>query len=193
MNSGGERKRTSVGIELVADPQLLFLDEPTSGLDSDTAASLVDILHSLAEEGHTILATLHQPSSDMFRQFDDLVLLASGRIIYCGPANEAVDYFASLGHKCPPQMNPAEFLRTPWSALLKWRIRQLIDRLVTLLHNAQQATTNPESGHVSVAQLAAARSNSGLDPAWEVRMRCSKPPRYSLSCPPIRNHFQQST
>ena len=114
--AGGERKRTAVGIELVGNPRLLFLDEPTSGLDSDTAAVLVDILHALAlREGHTIVCTIHQPSSDMFAQFDDLILLASGRLVYSGPANAALAHFAALGHQCGPQVNPAEFLCT-----IKW-------------------------------------------------------------------------
>lgn len=61
--SGGERKRTSIGYELITNPSLLFLDEPTSGLDSHTALSITKLLRSEASRGMTILATIHQPSS----------------------------------------------------------------------------------------------------------------------------------
>lgn len=64
MISGGERKRTAIGVEMLADPSLLLLDEPTSGLDSFTALKIVKLMKTLARKrGLTILATIHQPSS----------------------------------------------------------------------------------------------------------------------------------
>lgn len=57
--SGGERKRTSIGVELITDPQLIFLDEPTTGLDSDTASSVMDTLWALAKSGRTVVCTIH--------------------------------------------------------------------------------------------------------------------------------------
>ena len=57
--SGGERKRTSIGVELISDPSLIFLDEPTTGLDSFTAASVVETLSSLAKSGRTVITTIH--------------------------------------------------------------------------------------------------------------------------------------
>lgn len=80
--SGGERKRTSIGVELITDPSLIFLDEPTTGLDSFTAQTVVEILRSLALAGRTIIATIHQPNSDTFAYFDKLMLLSHGEIIY---------------------------------------------------------------------------------------------------------------
>lgn len=71
-----QRKRLSVGIELLTRPQLLFLDEPTSGLDSVSASALVETMRMLAHKEHvTVVATLHQPSSSVFARFDDLVNL----------------------------------------------------------------------------------------------------------------------
>lgn len=65
--SGGERKRTAIGVELVTDPSLVVLDEPTSGLDSFMAVSLIRTLHKLSRiRGKTILATIHQPNSTAF-------------------------------------------------------------------------------------------------------------------------------
>jgi ABC-type multidrug transport system ATPase subunit len=64
--SGGERKRASIGVELITDPILIFLDEPTTGLDSFTAASVVDVLKELANNGRTIITTIHQPNSEIF-------------------------------------------------------------------------------------------------------------------------------
>ncbi|XP_074566526.1 ABC transporter G family member 14-like [Curcuma longa] len=110
--SGGERRRVSIGLELLVDPSLLLLDEPTSGLDSTAAARIVAALRRLADEkGRTVVTTIHQPSSRLFRMFDKLVLLAEGSAIYYGRASAAVDYFASVGFASPAEgVNPADLL-----------------------------------------------------------------------------------
>jgi ATP-binding cassette subfamily G (WHITE) protein 2 len=109
--SGGERKRLCVAIELLTRPKLLFLDEPTSGLDSVTALSLCTTLKQLATSGQcTVITTIHQPQNKIFQQFDDLILLKSGRIVYYGPAAEVMDFFAEAGFPCPPMTNPADHM-----------------------------------------------------------------------------------
>ena len=112
--SGGERKRCSIGVELITDPSLIFLDEPTTGLDSFTATSVCETLKELALSGRTVISTIHQPNSDIFENFDRLMLLAQGKIIYFNYANLAVDYFASLGpeYKCAELSNPADHFMT---------------------------------------------------------------------------------
>ncbi|KAL6645478.1 hypothetical protein ACP70R_017086 [Stipagrostis hirtigluma subsp. patula] len=108
--SGGERKRVCIGNEILINPSLLFLDEPTSGLDSTTALRIVQLLHDIAEDGKTVVTTIHQPSSRLFHKFDKLILLGKGCLLYFGKASEAMPYFQSIG--CTPliAMNPAEFL-----------------------------------------------------------------------------------
>ncbi|RCV46474.1 hypothetical protein SEVIR_9G539300v4 [Setaria viridis] len=108
--SGGERKRVCIGNEILINPSLLFLDEPTSGLDSTTALRIVQLLHDIAEDGKTVITTIHQPSSRLFHNFDKLILLGKGSLLYFGKASEAMPYFQSIG--CTPlfAMNPAEFL-----------------------------------------------------------------------------------
>jgi len=107
--SGGERKRTSIGVELITDPNLIFLDEPTTGLDSFTATSVMETLRDLAQAGRTVISTIHQPNSDIFEMFDRLMLLAQGKIIYFNEARLAVDYFASINFRCPELSNPADY------------------------------------------------------------------------------------
>ena len=80
--SGGERKRTSIGVELITNPSLMLLDEPTTGLDSATALNVINVIKNLAKGGRNVVSTIHQPSSDMFSQFDNLILLTRGSIIY---------------------------------------------------------------------------------------------------------------
>uniref|UniRef100_A0A0D9Z293 ABC transporter domain-containing protein n=1 Tax=Oryza glumipatula TaxID=40148 RepID=A0A0D9Z293_9ORYZ len=108
--SGGERKRVCIGNEIIINPSLLFLDEPTSGLDSTTALRIIQLLHDIAEDGKTVITTIHQPSSRLFHKFDKLILLGRGSLLYFGKASEAMPYFQSIG--CTPliAMNPAEFL-----------------------------------------------------------------------------------
>ena len=80
--SGGERKRTAIGVEMITNPRLLLLDEPTSGLDSFTALQIVKLMHDLAKKGQTIISTIHQPSSEAFLEFDRLLLLSKGYCVY---------------------------------------------------------------------------------------------------------------
>ncbi|KAH7545421.1 hypothetical protein FEM48_Zijuj01G0092100 [Ziziphus jujuba var. spinosa] len=108
--SGGERKRTSIGYEILVDPSLLLLDEPTSGLDSTSANRLLMVLQGLAKAGRTIITTIHQPSSRMFHMFDKLLLISEGYPVYYGKARESMDYFSSLRFIPEIPMNPAEFL-----------------------------------------------------------------------------------
>lgn len=107
--SGGERKRTSIGVELITDPSLIFLDEPTTGLDSFTSEILVNILKELSQSGRTVITTIHQPNSDIFQNFDQLLLMAKGKIIYHNKSSLAVKYFAKIGYECPPRTNPADY------------------------------------------------------------------------------------
>ena len=65
--SGGEKKRTAIGVELITDPSVILLDEPTSGLDSFNALKIVKILNKQAQLGKVVIATIHQPNSDTFK------------------------------------------------------------------------------------------------------------------------------
>ena len=107
--SGGERKRTSVGVELVTDPSLVFLDEPTSGLDSYSAHQCISLLKKLAASGRcTVLCTIHQPSSEVFLQFDNTIVLKSGRVVYGGALRAMTDHFSAGGYPVPELTNIAD-------------------------------------------------------------------------------------
>ena len=81
--SGGERKRTAIGVELITDPRVILLDEPTSGLDSFTAVKIVKVLQNLARNRNkTIVSTIHQPSSQAFSYCDRLILLSDGHVVF---------------------------------------------------------------------------------------------------------------
>ncbi|NWI02295.1 ABCG2 protein, partial [Tichodroma muraria] len=107
--SGGERKRTNIGMELITDPAILFLDEPTTGLDASTANAVLLLLKRMSKQGKTIIFSIHQPRYSIFRLFDSLTLLAAGRVLYHGPAQHAIEYFQSIGYQCEPYNNPADF------------------------------------------------------------------------------------
>ncbi|KAL2925197.1 ABC transporter G family member 11 [Bienertia sinuspersici] len=92
--SGGERRRLSICIEILTHPKLLFLDEPTSGLDSAASFYVMSrILDNERRNGRTIIASIHQPSSQVFRLFDNLCLLSAGKIVYFGPVTETNEVF----------------------------------------------------------------------------------------------------
>ncbi|KFQ75859.1 ATP-binding cassette sub-family G member 2, partial [Phaethon lepturus] len=107
--SGGERKRTNIGMELITEPPVLFLDEPTTGLDASTANAVLILLKKLSRRGRTIIFSIHQPRYSIFKLFDSLTLLALGKVLYHGPAKQALEYFSSIGYECEPFNNPADF------------------------------------------------------------------------------------
>ncbi|KZT65216.1 hypothetical protein DAEQUDRAFT_716908 [Daedalea quercina L-15889] len=110
------RKRTTIGVELVAKPSLIFLDEPTSGLDSQSAWAIVCFLRSLADAGQSIVCTIHQPSAELFEVFDRLLLLRKGgQTVYFGDlgpnSSTLINYFESHGGRtCGQTENPAEYI-----------------------------------------------------------------------------------
>ncbi|CAI9088558.1 OLC1v1022909C2 [Oldenlandia corymbosa var. corymbosa] len=108
--SGGERKRVSIGQEMLINPSLLLLDEPTSGLDSTTAQKIVSTLWEFAIGGRTVVMTIHQPSSRIFHMFHKVLLLSEGNPIYFGKGADAMDYFSAVGYVPTFPMNPADFL-----------------------------------------------------------------------------------
>eukprot|EP01097_Dermamoeba_algensis_P001106 TRINITY_DN1413_c1_g1_i7.p1 TRINITY_DN1413_c1_g1~~TRINITY_DN1413_c1_g1_i7.p1 ORF type:complete len:641 (-),score=152.46 TRINITY_DN1413_c1_g1_i7:489-2411(-) len=114
--SGGEKRRLSIAAELLSEPNLLFLDEPTSGLDSSASFHVMKMLRRVADETKkAVIFSIHQPSSDVFKLFDRLLLLGKGKsgtaeLVYFGHSETAMDYFHSLGYQCPPNTNPSDFL-----------------------------------------------------------------------------------
>lgn len=109
--SGGEKRRVSIACELVTSPSVLFLDEPTSGLDAYNAYNVVEALVTLARNfNRTVICTIHQPRSNIYALFDQLILLASGRVVYSGDAQMVRSHFEKIGHPCPPGFNIADFI-----------------------------------------------------------------------------------
>ncbi|ESO86759.1 hypothetical protein LOTGIDRAFT_128491 [Lottia gigantea] len=107
--SGGERRRVSIGIQLLMDPSVLFLDEPTSGLDAFTANHLIQTLEVLTKKQRTIIMSIHQPRTDIFELFHMVLVLSRGKTVYFGEAPEMIQYFTDLGFPCPQLTNPSDF------------------------------------------------------------------------------------
>ncbi|EYC09167.1 hypothetical protein Y032_0062g3395 [Ancylostoma ceylanicum] len=108
--SCGEMKRLAFASEILTCPKILFCDEPTSGLDAFMAGHVVAALRALADGGMTVVITIHQPSSQVYSLFNDVCLMACGRIIYLGPTEDAHPLFESCGYPCPEYYNPADHL-----------------------------------------------------------------------------------
>jgi len=108
--SGGERRRVSIGMELVTQPKLVIMDEPTSGLDSYTAYKLIHTAKDIAAAGRVVMMSLHQPSPDMFSELDTVLLMAKGYKVYCGAPEASLGYFSQLGMPCPPGRAAAEHM-----------------------------------------------------------------------------------
>ncbi|KAJ1900252.1 (ABC) transporter [Kickxella alabastrina] len=108
--SGGEMRRVSIACELVTSPSIIFLDEPTSGLDAYNAFVVMDTLSKLARRySRTVICTIHQPRTDIFTMFDQLIVLAAGQMCYSGPASNISTYLESIGHPVPEGYNIADF------------------------------------------------------------------------------------
>lgn len=101
--SGGQLKRTNIGLALITKPSVIFLDEPTSGLDSHMANEVAVSLAALAADGRTVVCTIHSPTSYAFSKFDDLIMLKQGRVAYHGPCDSVAGYLQKTCGVSPPQ------------------------------------------------------------------------------------------
>ncbi|KAI4636363.1 hypothetical protein J4E83_001318 [Alternaria metachromatica] len=165
-----QRKRVTIGVELVSKPSILiFLDEPTSGLDGQAAFNTVRFLRKLADVGQAVLVTIHQPSALLFAQFDTLLLLAKGgKTVYFGDIGDNAatikGYFERYDAPCPPGANPAEhmidvvtgtqgkdwhqvWLDSPEAA----RMHQDLDHIITDAAGKEPGTT--DDGHEFATSL----------------------------------------
>ncbi|KAI9080080.1 hypothetical protein K1719_038013 [Acacia pycnantha] len=108
--SGGERRRVSIGVDIIHKPSLLFLDEPTSGLDSTSAYSVVEKVKDIARSGSIVLMTIHQPSYRIQMLLDRLTILARGRLIYMGKPSAVSSHLSGFGNPVPEGENSLEYL-----------------------------------------------------------------------------------
>lgn len=106
--SGGERRRVSIGIDIIHDPLLLFLDEPTSGLDSTSAYLVIKTLQKIAQTGSIVILSIHQPSYRILGLLDRLIILAFGQKIYGGPPSGLNSFYAAFGRPVPEHENSTE-------------------------------------------------------------------------------------
>ncbi|URE03350.1 ABC-2 type transporter [Musa troglodytarum] len=107
--SGGERRRVSIGIDIIHDPIILFLDEPTSGLDSTSAFMVTKVLQRIAHSGSIVIMSVHQPSYRILCLLDRLLFLSRGQTVYSGPPDGLRGFFSDFGHPIPANENPTEF------------------------------------------------------------------------------------
>ncbi len=126
--SGGQRKRLNVALELIREPSIIFLDEPTSGLSSRDAENVLDLLKDLTLKGKLVFVAIHQPSSEIFKMFDKLLVIdTGGYLIYDGNPIESIMYFKSKSHQanwseseCPTcgNVNPEQIFNIVESPVL---------------------------------------------------------------------------
>ncbi|KAL7109041.1 hypothetical protein ACP275_06G151100 [Erythranthe tilingii] len=107
--SGGERRRVSIGTDIIHDPILLFLDEPTSGLDSTSAFMVVKVLQRIARSGSVVIMSIHQPSYRILGLLDQMIFLSRGKTVYSGPPSNLPVFFSDFGHPIPDTDNRTEF------------------------------------------------------------------------------------
>ncbi|XP_062215998.1 ABC transporter G family member 5-like [Phragmites australis] len=107
--SGGERRRVSIGVDIIHDPIVLFLDEPTSGLDSTSAFMVVKVLQRIAQSGSVVVMSIHQPSYRILGLLDRLLFLSRGQTVYYGPPSALPSFFLDFGKPIPDNENPTEF------------------------------------------------------------------------------------
>lgn len=161
--SGGEKKRTNIGTELLTDPSVLLLDEPTSGLDSTSAVSLLQMLQNLAKQHNkTVITSIHQPSSKVFFSFDKLMLLAQGNVVYFGTPYQSLDYLRQeVSLACPDGYNAADH----WMDLLVTTTTQSNHHESTL--NQTALTNSEDSLEEDVEEAVVKASNELLIEAWD--------------------------
>ena len=158
--SGGQRKRVNIAMEMVTKPSLLCLDEPTSGLDSTTSLSVIASIKDMADTGANIITVLHQPKYEIFKLFDQVLLLGQGGMtVYSGPTECMSNYFEKQGFPCPPKANPADYYMdvisgiVPHSTNANFDKEDLFEAWMTADENPD--AISPEEAHSQMDRLRA--------------------------------------
>jgi ABC-type multidrug transport system ATPase subunit len=182
--SGGQRRRVSVGVELVAQPLLLCLDEPTSGLDASSAKSLVSALRKLSRSGLTVAAVIHQPRYEIFEMFDDVLILGKGgQTVFQGAVDECVPYFQSLGYEAPAHGNPADFVMDAVSGDVRpaseARARLALAAARRRINDGDAATAPPIADSAALLSSSDLLAPAMLFECWRARLMDSADARAS--------------
>lgn len=160
--SGGERKRVSIGIEMVTNPQVFFLDEPTSGLDAFNAFNIIQTIKQVAKaQGKVVLMTIHQPRTDILEMFDKIILLSAGKEVFSGTLDNAITHFDKLGYTLPPVRyeSGADLTDFPWfekpkHSNLSYHIENKSIRLLSRhFHNGSEDSRAPGSFHCPYSKV----------------------------------------
>ncbi|MQL70561.1 hypothetical protein Taro_002875 [Colocasia esculenta] len=143
--SGGEKRRVSIGVEVIHDPRVLILDEPTSGLDSTSALQIMDMLKAMAEvRGRTIILSIHQPGFRIVKLFSSILLMADGEVLHQGTVDQLQGHLRTVGLQAPLRANVVEFAMDAIDTLQQQRqlrLRQKQQQL--LLQETQQLPAAP--------------------------------------------------
>ncbi|KAL1380620.1 hypothetical protein pipiens_001413 [Culex pipiens pipiens] len=177
--SGGEKKRLSIGLELISNPKILFFDEPTSGLDIIAAMQVVAHLKELALSGRCVVCVIHQPSSSILQMFDDLMILSEGKCVYKGPLDDLVPTFKACGFDCPNYYNRADFALEVASLKHEGNVLTLIEKASETPEKEPQQITmvnnSPSSDEKDAMLLPSeSSSDSSYQPASQVRVDHSR-------------------
>jgi ABC-type multidrug transport system ATPase subunit len=161
--SGGQLKRLSIGVEIVNLPDLIFLDEPTSGLDSAIAYECMCAVRNLANQNRTVITTIHQPSPQTYGLFDKLLLMANGRVVYFGAANEAISFFVNspYGFEYVRGTNPADYVISVAGSFVRSQEGEFVsgDALADYYEGSQNNRTFQENIEMAIQLDKAAVTN----------------------------------
>ncbi|GAM17602.1 hypothetical protein SAMD00019534_007770, partial [Acytostelium subglobosum LB1] len=140
--SGGEKRRVTIGCSLVTSPSIMLLDEPTSGLDTTSAMAVMRTLVELTQDKNvTVICTIHQPRSEIYKLFTKVLVLTEGRLVYYG--SEPVQHFIALGYPFPEQTNPADYILDAVTQIKESKLADDIgDRLAADYSNQVQLVIN---------------------------------------------------
>lgn len=147
--SNGERKRVSIGVELITAPSIVFLDEPTTGLDSFSAWQVMRIVKDLADSGCTVICTMHQPSSEIFALVDRVICLCRQHSIFQGRATELPRWLERCGYQCPPEYNPADYVMF----LMETEPRDKIEVLGDLGRISRDSSFRPSADGINLVRF----------------------------------------
>ncbi|KAJ4833521.1 ATP-binding cassette sub- G member 5 [Turnera subulata] len=153
--SGGERRRVSIGVDVIHDPKVLILDEPTSGLDSTSALQIIDMLKVMAEtRGRTIVLSIHQPGFRIVKLFNSILLMANGSVLHHGTVDQLGVDMRKMGMQLPLHVNVVEFAI---ESIETFQQRQDVEKITEMQPQQQQQKKvevgESKSGNFTLQQL----------------------------------------